>query len=73
LSDAVSPEERERRRKAVKKALRLPPAVAGEVIVKGVERRKPRVLVGSDAKALAAVERLAPVSYWKLLSRALPE
>jgi NAD(P)-dependent dehydrogenase (short-subunit alcohol dehydrogenase family) len=47
--------------------LKLPPAVAGEIIVKGIERRRPRVLVGGDAKFLATLERLAPVSYWKWL------
>jgi short-subunit dehydrogenase len=47
--------------------LKLPPAVAGEIIVKGIERRRPRVLVGNDAKVLATLERLAPVSYWKWL------
>lgn len=47
--------------------LRLPAAVAGETIVRGIERRKPRVLVGADAKFVSLVERLAPVSYWRLL------
>lgn len=50
--------------------LRLAPHVAGEAIVRGVERRKPRVLVGSDAKAAALIERLAPVSYWRVIGRA---
>jgi hypothetical protein len=36
-----------------------------------VERRQARVLVGSDAFLIAAVERLAPVSYWKVLARLL--
>jgi hypothetical protein len=41
------------------------------VIVRGVGERKPRVLVGKDAIALSIVERIAPVSYRKLLGRAL--
>ena len=57
------------RRAAATALLRLPPAVAGEIIVKGIIRRKPRVLVGRDARALSAVERLAPVAYWSLLER----
>ncbi|MEP6922571.1 MAG: SDR family NAD(P)-dependent oxidoreductase [bacterium] len=63
----VSDEEVERRREQFRKLLRLPPEVAGEMIVRGVERRKPRVLVGSDAKVLSIIARALPVSYWKLL------
>ena len=68
----MAPEEIAQRRAVAKKALRLPPQEAGEIIVKGIERRSPRVLVGNDAKLLAAVERLWPVSYWKILSRLMP-
>ena len=64
----VSEEEVERRRAQFRKLLRLPPEIAGETIVRGVERRQARVLVGSDAKLLSAVARILPVSYWKVLS-----
>jgi hypothetical protein len=49
----------------------MPPVKAGEIIVTGVEKGRPRVLVGGDARFMAIVERIAPVSYWKLLGRAL--
>jgi NAD(P)-dependent dehydrogenase (short-subunit alcohol dehydrogenase family) len=49
--------------------LRLSPDVAAETIVRAAERRRTRVLVGGDAKALALIERLAPVSYWRLIGR----
>jgi NAD(P)-dependent dehydrogenase (short-subunit alcohol dehydrogenase family) len=62
-------QEVERRRAAFKKNLSLPAAVAGETIVRGVEQRQPRILVGRDAVALSFLERLAPVSYWKVLGR----
>jgi short-subunit dehydrogenase len=65
----ASAAEVERRRARFRKMLRLPPEVAGETIVRGVERRQPRVLVGSDAKVLSAIARLLPVSYWKVLAR----
>lgn len=68
----VSAEEVAREREVFGKALKLPPEVAGETIVKAIERRKPRVLVGSDARAVALIERVAPVSYWKLLGRLIP-
>jgi NAD(P)-dependent dehydrogenase (short-subunit alcohol dehydrogenase family) len=65
-------EEARRRREAAERMLRMPPEKAGETIVKGIERRKARVLVGTDAKILSLIERLAPVSYWKILERFNP-
>ena len=54
---------------SIEAKLKMPPAEAGETIVKGIEQRKPRILVGNDAKFLAMIERFAPVSYWRLLQR----
>jgi NAD(P)-dependent dehydrogenase (short-subunit alcohol dehydrogenase family) len=65
----VSEEEVVRRHERFRKLLRLPPEVAGETIVRGVERRQSRVLVGSDAKLLSVIVRLLPVSYWKVVAR----
>ncbi|WP_019140127.1 SDR family NAD(P)-dependent oxidoreductase [Noviherbaspirillum massiliense] len=68
------PEDEVRRRKALaEKLLRMPPEKAGEVIVRGIERRKARVLVGTDAKIVALLERIAPVHYWKLLKKGIRE
>ena len=69
LPIGVTDGEVARQRAEFEKVLKLPPEIAGETIVRGVERRKARVLVGSDAKVIAALERLAPVSYWKLIER----
>jgi short-subunit dehydrogenase len=69
----MPPKEIARRRALAKKALTMPPATAGEIIVKGIERRSPRVLVGNDAKFLAFLERLAPISYWRIFMRFLPK
>ena len=68
----MPPQEIARRKELAKKALTMPPAAAGETIAKGIERRSPRVLVGNDAKFLALLERVAPVSYWKIFSRLIP-
>jgi short-subunit dehydrogenase len=65
----VTEEEIERRRAKYRKLLRLPPEIAGEAIVRGIERRQSRILVGSDAKVISLIARLLPVSYWRLLSR----
>src|SRR3954469_18802087 len=46
-------------REEMNRMLRLPPETAGEIIVKGIERRQARVLVGSDAWMISMIERLA--------------
>ena len=58
-----------RQKQAFAKALRLAPDTAAETILRGIERRKARILVGTDAKIAAAIERLLPVSYWSVLER----
>ena len=50
-----------------KRLLRMPPARAAEIILRGIERNKSRVIVGNDALILSWLERLMPVSYWRLL------
>jgi len=47
----------------------LAPEAAAQAIAAGIARRAPRVLVGSDAKAAAIVQRLFPVTYWKHVAR----
>jgi short-subunit dehydrogenase len=69
----VTEEQIARRREKYRKLLRMPPEIAGEVIVRGIERRKARILIGSDAKTISAIARLFPVSYWKLLAPLMGE
>jgi NAD(P)-dependent dehydrogenase (short-subunit alcohol dehydrogenase family) len=69
LPENLSAEEIAKGRAFFDSFLTMPPDIAGETIVRGVERRKPRILVGSDAKFAALLERLLPVTYWKLLGR----
>jgi NADP-dependent 3-hydroxy acid dehydrogenase YdfG len=68
----VSAAEVARQRAVAQRLLRLPADVAGETIVRGVERRRPRVLVGTDAQVIDVLARAAPVSNWRLLQRLLP-
>jgi NAD(P)-dependent dehydrogenase (short-subunit alcohol dehydrogenase family) len=70
LPSSLSEEELAKRRKFFDSVLTMPPEIAGEIIVRGVENRKPRVLVGRDAKYAALVERLMPVTYWNWLGQA---
>jgi len=48
--------------------LTMPPEQAGEIIVKAVEQRRPRIIVGADARKASIAERLFPVTYWKLIN-----
>jgi NAD(P)-dependent dehydrogenase (short-subunit alcohol dehydrogenase family) len=65
LSEAELAQAQER----FQRLLKMPPERAGEIIVKAIEKRRPRIIVGSDARFAALVERLFPVSYWRLLAR----
>ncbi len=69
LPAAIAPGDAERARTSFQGGLTMPPAVAGETIVRAVERRRPRVIVGRDAHIAATIERIIPVSYWRLLER----
>jgi|SRR5215472_4975105 len=51
------------------KVARIPPEVAAETILRGVEQRQGRVLIGSDARSLDILQRLRPASYWKVLAK----
>lgn len=64
----VTAEEVERRRERYRKFLRMPPEVAGETIVRGIERRQPRILVGNDARVMSVIARVLPKTYWKVIA-----
>jgi short-subunit dehydrogenase len=67
----VAEQEVRRHRAIAQKLLRMAPEKAGEIIVRGIERRKARVLVGLDAVIVALLERLMPVAYWNLLKKGI--
>ena len=69
IPDGIPREELQAGMANAEKLLRMPPAQAGEIIVRGMERRNPRILVGTDAKVVSLFERFAPVLYWKFLKR----
>jgi NAD(P)-dependent dehydrogenase (short-subunit alcohol dehydrogenase family) len=50
------------------KFLKLPASKAAEIIVKGVEKNKARVLVGNDARALDTFIRFAPAKYQAIVT-----
>ena len=45
------------------------PGDAAKIILDGVDRRAPRVLIGADAKRGDILQRLMPGSYWKIMKR----
>jgi short-subunit dehydrogenase len=45
------------------------PAKAAEIIHRGVEQGKARILVGPDARLFDALARLAPTHYYDILSQ----
>jgi short-subunit dehydrogenase len=51
--------------------LRTSPEAAAARILRGVERREPRILIGADAYQVDILQRLRPATYWKTLSRRL--
>jgi len=51
------------------KLFRTSPEVAAARILRGVERREPRILIGTDAYKIDILQRLRPASYWKALAR----
>lgn len=68
----ITPEEAARGRSAANRLLTLPPARAAAIILAGVERRRGRVLVGSDARLIALIERVLPGAYWDVIRRLIP-
>ncbi|MCW3819253.1 SDR family NAD(P)-dependent oxidoreductase [Micromonospora sp. DR5-3] len=68
VGSGVPREEYEAGRKEFEKLLSIDPAKAAEVILRGVERRRGRVLIGWSAKLPDLLARLAPASYGKVLA-----
>ncbi|MEH0845380.1 SDR family NAD(P)-dependent oxidoreductase [Micromonospora sp. CPCC 205711] len=67
IGSGVAPEEYETGRRQFEKLLSIPPAKAAEVILRGVQKRRGRVLIGWSAKLPDLLARLAPASYNRLL------
>jgi len=68
IAPGVPADELRHRLDLAGKLLRMPPERAAEIIVRGVEKRRPRILVGRDALMISLLERLAPVGYWRVLA-----
>jgi short-subunit dehydrogenase len=49
------------------------PEDAATRILRGIERRERRILIGFDARQIDIMQRLRPATYWKTLSRRMPD
>lgn len=52
------------------KIARLSPEQAAQIIIRGVQRRRPRILVGGDARAVDLLQRILGSGYQQLVYRA---
>lgn len=68
VGSGVSRDEYEVGRRQFEKLLTIDPAKAAEAILRGVERRRGRVLIGWSAKVPDLLGRLVPASYGKILA-----
>jgi short-subunit dehydrogenase len=64
-------EDPEARRERLARFLSKPPAEAAADIVRAIETRAPRLLIGNDARRMELIQRLFPVSYWRRMASAL--
>ncbi|MEV0810088.1 SDR family oxidoreductase [Micromonospora sp. NPDC050200] len=71
VGSGVAPEEFETELRQFEKLLSIPPEKAAEVILRGVERRRGRVLIGWSAKLPDLLARVAPASYGRVLAAGL--
>ncbi|WP_262311927.1 SDR family oxidoreductase [Acidiphilium sp. AL] len=71
LAAGMNPEEAAAGVRAFETMLKTTPEVAASTILRGVERGADRVLIGSDAYAIDALQRLMPARYWRPMQRRL--
>lgn len=67
IGQGVSPDEVAAAQRDFERLLRLDPAEAARLILRGVETRAARVIVGSDARVLDLLARLLPGTYWPVV------
>ncbi|SFR68163.1 Short-chain dehydrogenase [Agromyces sp. CF514] len=67
VAASVPPDVAARAASAQSALYRTTPVQAAERIVDGIERRRPRVFIGRDARLTDLVTRIAPVAYWSVM------
>jgi short-subunit dehydrogenase len=72
LERAANVNDRAHKIARAERMLSMAPDKAAATIVRAIQHRKPRVLVGADAHIASLIERLAPAHYWALLGGRRP-
>lgn len=67
VGSGVSPEEHEIAQEEYKKLPAMPPVRAAELIAKGIERRRARILIGWSARLADVLARLLPTAHGTIL------
>ena len=73
LGSATPASKREENIARFDRLARTAPEAAAARILRGVERREERILIGIDAHQIDILQRLRPASYWKTLARKLED
>lgn len=71
VGSEVDPAEAARHQKAFAAMLSYPAEQAAEEIIEAAVARKPRLLIGRDAKALDVLARVTPGHYWGVMERSM--
>ena len=71
VAGGVDEQEAARNKKAFAKMLTYPADRAAEEIIEAALARRPRLLIGRDAKGLDVLARATPARYWSLMGRAM--
>ncbi|HUR97615.1 MAG TPA: SDR family NAD(P)-dependent oxidoreductase, partial [Pyrinomonadaceae bacterium] len=69
IGAATPPDWKEQGAKFFDKVAKTSPDEAAEVIVRGVQERNPRILIGKDAYAISLFSRLFPKNYLRIIER----
>ena len=69
VPDTVRPADAAAGLAVFNKLLRTEPDTAGELIARAIERRERRLLIGSDARQIAAIVRMFPIGHWNVVQR----
>jgi short-subunit dehydrogenase len=69
IGSNTPPDWKEQGSKFFDKVARTSPEEAAEVIVRGIKERNPRILIGSDARAISLFSRLCPKSYLRVIEK----
>ncbi len=55
------------------KVAKTTPQAAALRIIQGIEKNKPRILIGNDARMIDILQRLRPGTYWKVLAKKIEQ